>query len=67
MVGFGVEGPDDGDGEEVYGAEDVEDFFADVFEHCGEEEDLWWGLVSLVISVCLGEGGFGGGEREERL
>lgn len=44
MVGFRVEGPDDGDGEEVYGAEDVEDFFVDVFEHCGEEEDLCgWG------------------------
>ena len=40
MVGFGVEGPDDGDGEEVDGAEDVEDFFIDAFEHCWEEEDL---------------------------
>ena len=45
LVGFRVEGPDDGDGEEVDGAEDVEDFFVDAFEHCGEKEDLWFGLV----------------------
>ena len=45
LVGFRVQGPDDGDGEEVDGAEDVEDLFVDTFEHCGEEEDLWFGLV----------------------
>ena len=43
MVGFRVESPDDGDGEEVDGAENVEDFFVDALEHCGEEEDLCLG------------------------
>ena len=40
LVGFWVEAVDDRDGEEVDGAEDIEDFFGDVFEHDREEEDL---------------------------
>ena len=40
LVGLGVEGPDDGEGEDVDGAEDVEDLLVEVLEHDGEEQCL---------------------------
>ena len=46
LVGFGVEGPDNEDGEDVDGAEDVEGFFVELVEHCWEEEDLLMGVLS---------------------
>jgi hypothetical protein len=46
LVGFGIEGPDYEDCGGVDGAEEVEGFFVELFEDCGEEEDL-----------CVGKGG----------
>lgn len=40
LVGFGVEGPDDEDGGDVDGAEEVEGLFVELGEDCGEEKDL---------------------------
>lgn len=40
LVGFGVEGPDDEDGGDVDGAEEVEGLFFKFGEDCREEEDL---------------------------
>lgn len=40
LVGLRVEGPDDEDGEDVDGAEDVEGLFFEGFEHGWEKEDL---------------------------
>ncbi len=53
LVGFWVEGPDDEDGEGVDGAEDVEGFFAQGFEHGWEEEDLEMSVsaTSMVVWV----------------
>ena len=45
LVGLGVECPDDDDGEDVDGAEDVEGFFVKFGKHGGEEENLGKGEV----------------------
>ena len=40
LVGFGIEGPDDDDGDDVDGAEEVEGLFLQLGENGGEEEHL---------------------------
>lgn len=46
LVGFWVQGPDHGDGDDVAGAEYVEGFFAEGGEHYGAEEGLLHECVS---------------------
>ena len=47
LVCFGVEGPDYDDGGGVDGAEEVEGFFVEALEDCGEEEHLLYIYVSV--------------------
>ena len=42
LVGFGVQGPDNEDGECVDGAENVEGLFVELGEHGRKEQDLLW-------------------------
>ncbi len=54
LVRFGVEGPDYDEGGGVDGAEEVEGFFVELFEDCGEEEDLGGGVsVSDGVHSCV--------------
>ena len=56
LVGFGVEGPDDEDGNDVDGTEEVEGLFVEFGEDRGEEKDLF--LVQISLIAC-----FWGGRR----